>query len=303
MSIWSSYINGFKSYLQLERSLADNTVEGYLRDIQKLERYFAEYLDKEISLTKVSYSDLQGYVKWMTEMDFAPRSQARAISGIKTFFDYLVIEKVIKEDPSILLESPKLAKKLPDTLSVQEIIKIIESIDRSTPEGERNVAILEVLYGSGLRVSELINLTLNDIYWEEEFIRVIGKGNKQRIVPLSSIAKKHLEIYIREVRNHVNVHAGHEHFVFLNRRGKQLTRVMIFTIVKEATQRAGIRKSISPHTFRHSFATHLIENGANLRAVQEMLGHVSITTTEIYTHLDRSFLRQTIDKYHPLNDF
>jgi integrase/recombinase XerD len=300
MSLWSSYINGFKAYLQLERSLADNTVENYLRDVIKLERYFLEVLDKEVAIGKVTYDDIQGFVKWLNDMEFAPRSQARMISGLKTFFEYLLLENVIQKNPTELLETPKLPRKLPDTLSFAEIEDIIGGIDRSTPEGERNVAILEMLYGSGLRVSELINIALQDVYWDEGFLRVIGKGNKQRIVPVSADAIKHLKIYINEIRVHQNPQPGHEHILFLNRRGKQLTRVMIFTIVKRAAEKAGIKKNISPHTFRHSFATHLVENGADLRAVQEMLGHVSITTTEVYTHLDRTYLKEVINKFHPI---
>ncbi|CAG5081144.1 site-specific tyrosine recombinase XerD [Parvicella tangerina] len=300
MSIWSSYINGFKAYLQLERSLSDNTVENYLRDVVKLERYFNEVMDIEISLTKVTYADIQGFLKWLHDMEFAPSSQARIISGLKTFFEYLLLENVIQKNPTELLEAPKLGRKLPDTLSYEEIEAIIGGIDRSTPEGERNVAILEMLYGSGLRVSELTNISLQDIYWEEGFLRVTGKGNKQRIVPISSDGLKHLKIYVNEIRVHQDPKPGHEHVLFLNRRGKQLTRVMIFTIVKDAVEKAGIRKRISPHTFRHSFATHLVENGADLRAVQEMLGHVSITTTEVYTHLDRKYLKEVIDRYHPI---
>lgn len=301
MSIWKSYINGFKAYLQLERSLSDNTVENYLRDVIKLERYFIEVLDKEVAIANVTYDEIQGFIKWLNDMEFAPRSQARIISGLKTFFEYLQMENVIAKNPTELLETPKLARKLPDTLSYEEIDQIISGIDRSTPEGERNVAILEMLYGSGLRVSELTDISLQDIYWDEGFLRVIGKGNKQRIVPISSDALKHLKIYVNEIRVHQNPQPGHEHILFLNRRGKQLTRVMIFTIVKRAVEKVGIRKNISPHTFRHSFATHLIENGADLRAVQEMLGHVSITTTEVYTHLDRTHLKKVIEQYHPIS--
>lgn len=303
MSHWKSYINGFKAYLQLERSLADNTVENYLRDVVKLERYFMEVLDKEVAIVNVTYDDIQGFIKWLNDMEFAPRSQARMISGLKTFFEYLQLENVIQKNPTELLETPKLPRKLPDTLSPEEIQQIIDGVDRSTAEGERNVAILEVLYGSGLRVSELINLSLQDVYWEEEFIRVIGKGNKQRIVPLSSDAIKHMKIYVNEVRIHVAPQPGHEHVLFLNRRGKQLSRVMIFTIVKKTVEKVGIKKTISPHTFRHSFATHLVERGADLRAVQEMLGHVSITTTEVYMHLDRTYLKKVIDQYHPISRF
>lgn len=297
---WDSYINGFKAYLQLERSLSENTVENYLMDVRKLERYFLEILDLSKPPITVTYTEIQGFIKWLNDLEFAARSQARIISGLKTFYAYLVEEGLITKDPTELLETPKIARKLPDTLSFDEINLIIHSIDRSTPEGERNVAMLEMLYGSGLRVSELVNLTMNDLFWEDGFLRVIGKGNKQRIVPMSSVAMKHLKIYLTQIRNHMNVAKGHEPILFLNRRGKQLTRVMIFTIIKNATIAAGIRKNISPHTFRHSFATHLIENGADLRAVQEMLGHESITTTEIYTHLDRTYLSNVIRDFHPL---
>jgi integrase/recombinase XerD len=300
LSAWNSYISGFKSYLQLERSLSKNTVEGYLRDVEKLTQYFTEIVEVPKLLNEIKHQDLQQFIYWLHELGMSAGSQARIISGIKAFFNYLILEDILVVDPSELLESPKQARKLPDTLSIEEIELLIATIDRSTPEGERNVAILEVLYGSGLRVSELVNLALEDIYWEEGFLRVIGKGDKQRIVPFSEMSEKHLKLYINEVRVHVKTDPKHEHFVFLNRRGKQLTRVMIFTIIKNLVILAGIRKKISPHSFRHSFATHLVENGADLRAVQEMLGHESITTTEIYTHLDRKFLKEVIEKYHPL---
>ncbi len=301
MSQWNSYIKGFKSYLQLERALADNSVESYLQDVYKLAQYFEHIHPSSIQLSEIELDDLQQFIIWLHEIGLSAGSQARIISGIKAFFSYLIQEEILKINPSELLETPKLAKKLPDTLSVEEIERLLEAIDRSTPEGERNVAILEVLYGSGLRVSELVNLTLQDIFWEEGFLRVIGKGDKQRIVPFSDMAAKHLKIYIQEVRVHINADVKHEHFVFLNRRGKQLTRVMIFTIIKNLATKIGLKKSISPHTFRHSFATHLVENGADLRAVQDMLGHESITTTEIYTHLDKTFLKSVMDKFHPLS--
>lgn len=301
LSTWNSYISGFKSYLQLERSLSENTVEGYLRDVDKLAQFFTKIANPEKSLNEIEHQDLQMFIHWLNELGLSAGSQARIISGVKAFFSYLVLEDVLMVDPSELLDSPKQARKLPDTLSIEEIELLIATIDRSKSVGERNVAILEVLYGSGLRVSELVNLALEDIYWEDGFLRVIGKGDKQRIVPFSDMAAKHLKLYIDEVRVHVKVVANHEHFVFLNRRGKQLTRVMIFTIIKNLVLLAGIRKKISPHSFRHSFATHLIENGADLRAVQEMLGHESITTTEIYTHLDRKFLKEVIEKYHPFS--
>jgi len=301
LSTWNSYVNGFKSYLQLERSLSENTVEAYLRDVDKLAQLFTEISAKKLSIAEVRNQDLQEFIHWLHNLGLSAGSQSRIISGIKAFFGFLILEEIIDLDPSSLLESPKLARKLPDTLSVEEIELLLENIDRSTPEGERNVAIIEVLYGSGLRVSELVNLSLEDIYWDEGFLRVIGKGDKQRIVPFSDMAAKHLKLYIHEIRVHVKADPSHQHFVFLNRRGKQLTRVMIFTIIKKLVIKTGIKKRISPHSFRHSFATHLVERGADLRAVQEMLGHESITTTEIYTHLDRTYLKEVIDKYHPFN--
>ena len=300
MSIWNSYIAGFKSYLQLARSLSDNTVEGYLSDVDKFGQFLSQSDHDEISINKIELKHLQSFLQWINELGLSAATQSRIISGIKAFFGYLILEDVLVLDPSEMLESPRQSRKLPDTMSVEEIESLIEAIDRSTPEGERNVAIIEVLYGSGLRVSELVNLTLEDIYWEEGFLRVIGKGDKQRIVPFSEMALKHLKIYFNEIRVHIKVDAKHEHFVFLNRRGKQLTRVMIFTIVKKLAEKIGLRKNISPHSFRHSFATHLVERGADLRAVQEMLGHESITTTEIYTHLDKTFLKEVIEKFHPL---
>ena len=297
---WNSINNGFESYLKLERSLSSNTVENYIRDIKKLEKYFTIVSDTKTNWSEIKLENLQEFLAYIHDLGLSANSQSRIISSIKSFYKYLVLENLMETDPSELLESPKIGRKLPDTLSIEEINNLIGAIDRSKPEGERNVAIIEVLYGCGLRVSELIEIQLSEIHWDEGFIRVIGKGNKQRLVPLGSVAKKHLKIYINEIRAHLKIKTEAEDIVFLNRRGAKLSRVMIFTIIKNLAALAGIQKSISPHTLRHSFATHLVEGGADLRAVQEMLGHESITTTEIYTHMDRSYLRQTILDYHPL---
>ena len=296
---WQSAIAGFKAYLKLERSLSDNSISNYLRDVSKLENYFRQIIKVEKPISSVSIDDLQSFIKWINEIGLSARSQARIISGIKSFFKYLILEDMITADPSELLESPRLGRKLPDTLSIDEVDSLINAIDRSNPQGERNLAILETLYGCGLRVTELTTMQLSEIFWEEGFARIIGKGDKQRLVPIGGKALKQLNIYINEVRVHQTIQKGFEDFVFLNRRGKALTRVMIFTIIKQLAEKIGLEKSISPHTFRHSFATHLVEGGADLRAVQEMLGHESITTTEIYTHLDRSFLKQVIMDHHP----
>lgn len=300
-SIWDSYINGFQSYLELEKSLATNSVESYLSDVDKLYRFFNQIRQKTITIKEITFFDLQEFIKWINEIGLGARTQARIISGIKAFFKYLLLEDVIVKDPSELLETPNLGRKLPDTLTVDEIDLMIAAIDRSTSEGERNVAIIEVLYGCGLRASELVNLKLSEIFWNEGFIRVIGKGNKQRLVPYGEVVEKHLLLYIHQIRSHQTIKKGMEDFVFLNRRGSALSRVMVFLIVKDLVAKAGIQKNISPHTLRHSFATHLVEGGADLRAVQEMLGHESITTTEIYTHLDRTYLKQVMNEFHPLN--
>jgi len=295
----SSYIKQYKAYLKLEKNLSDNTIENYERDVLKLVQYYDQIKEEKVSFKDITYEDLQGFIKWINEVGLRARSQARIISGLKSFYKYLLLEDLVDKNPANLLLSPKLGRKLPDTLSLNEIDDLINAVDRSKAEGERNIAILETLYGCGLRVSELTNLKLSEIFWEEGFIRVVGKGDKQRLVPFGNKVYKNLQIYIDEVRNHQEIASGHEDFVFLNRRGKQLTRVMIFTIVKQLAEKINLQKNISPHTFRHSFATHLVEGGANLRAVQEMLGHESITTTEIYTHLDRSFLQSEILSYHP----
>ncbi|MEN8811550.1 MAG: tyrosine recombinase, partial [Flavobacteriales bacterium] len=273
----------------------------YLRDIDKLTQYLE--LENKTSLTpsQLTLDDLQHFLATVVELGLSARSQARVISGIKAFYNYLLIENLTDINPAELLESPKLGRKLPDTLSVDEIQQLIDAIDLSSMNGERNKAILETLYGCGLRVSELVNLKISNIYFEEEFIKVVGKGDKERLVPISGSALKQISIYLKQVRNHVKIAKGFEDFVFLNRSGKSLTRVMIFTIIKKLTEDTGIKKTISPHTFRHSFATHLVNAGADLRAVQDMLGHVSITTTEIYMHLDTSYLHEEIRKFHPRN--
>ena len=295
---WQSALNSFKSYLKLERSLSANTVEAYLSDVEKLYQYFQS---KSLLNTpkEVSSEDLMLFLVWVNELGMLPPTQARVLSGLKAFFKYLLLEKQISKDPSALLESPKMTRKLPDTLNINEINLLIDSIDLSRPEGMRNKAMLEILYGSGLRVSELTGLKISNLYLEIDFIKITGKGNKERLVPIGSEAIKYLKIYLKEIRTHIPIKPGNEDFVFLNRRGSPLSRVMVYLIIKDLAQIASINKSISPHTFRHSFATHLIEGGADLRAVQEMLGHESITTTEIYTHLDREYLRDTIIHFHP----
>lgn len=296
--MWESYKNGFKAYLQLERSLSDNSVEAYLHDIEKLTQFLQQ---KKIlkNPDAIELKDLQQFVQWIAELGMTPSSQARIISGLRTFYKYCSIEDITKNDPTVLLEAPKLKRLLPDVLSFGEIEQIIEQIDLSKAEGGRNKAILETMYSCGLRVSELVNLRISGLYLDVGFIRVTGKGDKERLVPIGSSAIKYINIYKDEIRAHTKIKPGQEDILFLNRRGAKLTRVMIFLMLKELVKKAGIQKNISPHTFRHSFATHLIEGGADLRAVQEMLGHESITTTEIYTHLDREFLRKTLENFHP----
>jgi integrase/recombinase XerD len=294
---WNIYINGFKAYIRLEKSLSTNSIDAYIRDVNKLAQYAT--LNDLPSCKEVTMEDVQLFLKYITQLGLSPRSQARILSGIKAFYKYLLLENEIKSDPTALIEAPKLGRKLPDTLSIEEIDTLINTIDRSTPEGERNKAILEVLYSCGLRVSELINLKISNIYFKDAFIKIIGKGDKERLVPIGQQAIHYIYLYLNQVRIHQPIQPDFEDFVFLNRRGKSLTRVMIFTIIKRLAEKAGLQKAVSPHTFRHSFATHLIEGGADLRAIQEMLGHESITTTEIYTHLDRTFLKQTINDFHP----
>ena len=295
---WRSAIKGFRSYLKLEKSLSENSIEAYTRDIDKLCQ-FADSQATKLYPETVTLNNLRDFIGWVNELGMIPSSQARILSGIKSFYKYLLMEDIIKSDPSELLESPKIQRKLPDTLSYNDINAMIEAIDLSKPEGGRNKSILEVLYGCGLRVSELTELKLSNLYLDIEFVKVTGKGSKERLVPIGTSAIKALQIWIENIRVHIPVKKGEEDLVFLNRRGSRLTRVYIFLMIKELAVRTGIKKTISPHTFRHSFATHLVEGGADLRAVQEMLGHESITTTEIYTHLDRVYLKGTIIQYHP----
>lgn len=297
---WRSAIKGFQAYLKLEKSLSENSIEAYSRDIEKLYQ-FTEIQPDKLNPEKVTLTHLRLFIVWASELGMIPSSQARILSGIKSFYKYLLMEDLIKSDPSELLESPKIQRKLPDTLSIHDINKLIDAIDVSKPEGGRNKAILEVLYGCGLRVSELTELKLSNLYLDIEFIKVTGKGSKERLVPIGGSAVKALKIWIENIRVHIPIKKGEEDLVFLNRRGTRLSRVYIFMVIKELAVLTGINKTISPHTFRHSFATHLVEGGADLRAVQEMLGHESITTTEIYTHLDREYLKGTIIQFHPRN--
>lgn len=295
---WDILIKQFKNYLQLERSLSGNSVEAYVHDIVKL-RQFLEISNASLSPQKVTQKEIQLFIEDINEMGLAPHSQARILSGVKAFYRFLLLEEEISDDPSALIEGPKLGRKLPDTLHFHEIEKLLEAIDLSTPEGARNRSMLETLYSSGLRVSELVDLRISNVFFDDGFLKVLGKGNKERYVPIGSDAMKYMKIYLYEIRNHVPVQKGYENYVYLNRRGKKLTRVMIFTIIKNLAKAIRLNKNISPHTFRHSFATHLIDGGADLRAVQEMLGHASITTTEIYTHLDRDYLKEVIHTFHP----
>jgi integrase/recombinase XerD len=296
--MWGAEKKGFKAWLQLEKSLSDHSVEAYLRDIDKLTQ-FLEIQNKAVVIDDIRLHILQDFLKWIGSLGMTASSQSRIISGIRSFFKYCLQENIVKQDPTLLLETPKLRRSLPDFLSVDEINLIIQTIDLSKPEGERNRAILETMYACGLRVSELVNLRLSSLYPELGFIKVIGKGDKERLVPIGNIALKFIDIYRSQVRVHTTIKKGNEDILFLNRRGKGLTRQMIFFLLKKLVREAGINKTVSPHTFRHSFATHLVEGGADLRAVQEMLGHESITTTEIYTHLDRAYLRDTLQKFHP----
>ena len=295
---WDFQITNFKNYLKLERSLSDNSIQAYLRDVVKLKQ-FIENDNPDKKPEAVTATDLTNFIELLNELKLSAFSQARIISGLKAFYKYLIFENIIKDDPTNLIEAPKLGRKLPDVLDINEIDQLFGAVDHSKPEGTRNRAILETLYSCGLRVSELINLQLSNLHPDAGFIRVIGKGNKERLVPIGGSALKHISLYVDGVRRHQEIQPGEGDILFLNRRGKRLTRVMIFTIIKNLTKVAGINKKVSPHTFRHSFATHLIEGGADLRAVQEMLGHESITTTEIYTHLDRDYLKQVILDYHP----
>lgn len=295
---WEIYSKQFKNYLKLERSLSNNSIDAYLSDIAKLRQFF-EIKEREVSPTKVTQADLIDFLEFINELGMSAYTQARMVSGLKAFFKFLVYEEVIEKNPASLIEGPKLGRKLPDTLDLPDIEALFAAIDLSTPEGQRNRTMLETLYSSGLRVSELTDLKISNIYDDIGFLRVIGKGSKERLVPAGKSALKHIAIYRDQVRVHMTIKPGFEDYLFLNRRGKSLSRVMVFNIVKDLATKIGLKKNISPHTFRHSFATHLIEGGADLRAVQEMLGHESITTTEIYTHLDRDYLKQVITQYHP----
>ena len=296
---WTPTIKGFKSYLQLELSLSENSIAAYLRDVKKFVDYL-ELQEIDVAPEKVEQNHVEDFLQWLSKLGLSARSQARILSGLKAFYKYLLMEDIIEVAPTDLLEAPKIGRKLPEVLSIGEINDIINAVDLSKEEGERNKAMLETLYSCGLRVSELTNLKISNLLLNEGFIRVVGKGDKERITPIGSVAIKHIKIYVKTKRNHMsNIEKESEDILFLNRRGKQLTRVMIFTIIKRLAEKAGITKTVSPHTFRHSFATHLVEGGANLRAIQEMLGHESITTTEIYTHLDREYLRQAILDFHP----
>lgn len=292
------YLQSFKNYLRLERSLSGNSIEAYLGDLNKLFQFF-EVHNQEPKIKDISHDDLKLFITWINELGMLPSTQARVISGLKAFFSFLQLEEVILDDPSELLEAPRLSRTLPDTLNTHEIDALIDAIDASKPEGMRNKAIVEVLYGCGLRVSELVNLKISDVHEDSEFIKIIGKGKKERLIPIGNKALKLINIYLNEVRVHLQIKKGFENYVFLNRTGTSLSRISVFTIIKSLAEKTGLKKSISPHTFRHSFATHLIEGGADLRAVQEMLGHSSITTTEIYTHLDRDYLRGVIKEAHP----
>lgn len=296
--MWDTYKKGYRAYLRLEKSLSDHSVEAYLHDVEKLTTYL-QISQTLKSPAEIHLTDLQQFVKWVGGLGMTATSQARIISGIRSFYKYCLIEQIIQTDPSTLLEAPKTSRKLPDTLSFEEIELVIAQPDQSTPDGSRNKAILETMYSCGLRVSEVVNLKISGLYPDVGFIRVIGKGDKERLVPIGRDAVKYIKLYKDNIRVHQAIQPGFEDILFLNNRGKNLSRVMIFYIIKQAAKLAGITKNISPHTFRHSFATHLVEGGADLRAVQEMLGHESITTTEIYTHLNRDFLRDTLQRFHP----
>ncbi len=299
MNLWSTHINGFKYYLQIERSLSENSVLAYLRDIEKLEKFiFNEF---NIPPEKVELKHLKNFIQKINELGISANTQSRILSGVRSFFNYLILQNYINNDPSEMLDFPKTTRKLPDTLSVSEIDELMKHIDYSLPEGQRNRALLEIIYSCGLRVSEAVNLRITDLHFNEDYILVIGKGDKQRMVPVGGLAKKYVTIYLNEIRTLIPCKKESSDVLFLNRRGSKISRVMVFLIIKNLVQKAGIKKIISPHTLRHSFATHLLEGGADLRAIQEMLGHQSITTTEIYTHIDSSLLRENIISFHPRN--
>ncbi len=298
--MWQSYLKGFHSYMRLERNMSPHTIEAYLRDVRKLVEYL-ELNGIQKGPGQLELEDFQRFLVWLNDLGLDMRSQARMLSGIKTFYRYLLLEDILDDDPTELLEMPKIGRRIPEVLSYHEIQRMLEAIDLSQPHGQRNRAMLEVLYACGLRVSELVNLRMTNLYLDVQIIKVLGKNDKERLIPIGEEAIKHLKFYIQGVRRQLTIAPGHENYVFLNRRGRKLSRIMVFYIIKELAQKAGITKNISPHTFRHSFATHLVEGGADLKAVQDMLGHESITTTEIYTHLDTDYLRETILNFHPRN--
>ncbi|WP_026475475.1 site-specific tyrosine recombinase XerD [Alkaliflexus imshenetskii] len=295
---WESEINAFRNYLKLEKGLSENSIHAYVTDLYKLVQFLKDR-GYSIGPDQVTLTHLKEMMEWVSSRGISPRTQARIISGIKSFYKFLLIEEKVEKDPTALLEAPKVGRKLPEILSVEEIDTIINTVDTKKPEGQRNKAILETLYSCGLRVSELIELKISNLFFESGFVKIEGKGSKERLVPISTKAIKEINLYLSEYRRNLKIHADSEDILFLNRRGKKLSRVMIFTIIKNITKKLNMDKNISPHTFRHSFATHLIDGGANLRAVQEMLGHESIITTEIYTHLDKEYLKNTIIQYHP----
>ena len=296
--MWDAFLKGFKAYLMLERSLSDNTVEAYLRDVTMLRDHLLRD-GNPIGVEEVKLTDLQAFLQTINELELAASSQARILSGIKSFYKYLSLEEVVKNDPTMLLEAPKIKRSLPHVLSIEDVDKLFSVIDHSTPDGMRNRAMLETMYSCGLRVSELTGLLISNLYLDLGFIKVLGKGDKERLVPIGGEAVKHILLYKDHVRVHMPIKAGKEDYLFLSLRGAPLSRIMVFYIIKENAVKAGLGADIHPHTLRHSFATHLVERGADLRAVQEMMGHKSITTTEIYTHLDRSYLRSTLEQYHP----
>lgn len=298
MGLWETEIREYKSFLKLEKGLSDNSVQAYVNDLKKLIR-FLELQGIDAGPEKVEQEMLHAFITWVNELGLNARSQSRIISGIKSFFKYLALEERISGDPSLLLESPRIGRKLPEILTIEEIDRLFAAIDLSKPEGRRNRAMLEVLYSCGLRVSELVGLRISDIFREEGFVRIIGKGDKERLVPISHAALKEIDHYMPDRNAMLDIDRGNTDILFLNRRGRQLTRVMVFTVIRQLVEKTGLKKTISPHTFRHSFATHLVNGGADLRAVQEMLGHESIVTTEIYTHLDREYLREAIISHHP----
>ena len=297
--MWDYEVNEFKNYLKLERSLSNNSIDAYLLDIRKLTSFISENHSTSLSIENINVSIIESFIKYLFKSESSTYSQARIVSGLKSFFNYLLLEEKIDINPMELIDAPKLVRKLPETLSIQEIEIIIDAVDLDSKEGMRNKAILETLYSCGLRVSELVNLKVQNLFLDIGFIKVLGKGMKERLVPIGTKAAECISIYMKEYRTNINISEGFEGYLFINRRGKNLTRNMIFIIVKDLVKKAGLNKNISPHTFRHSFATHLIEGGADLRAVQEMLGHESITTTEIYTHLNKNYLKEVVNKFHP----